>query len=50
MSVTRSPRLNEIRRREDEADSRRTKLIIAILCGAAVIANLIWVASMVAKP
>jgi hypothetical protein len=49
MSVTSSPRYNDARRREEEADSRRTRLIIALICGAAIIANLFWLASMV-KP
>lgn len=35
MSVTRSPRLNELRRRETIADAKRTSAIIAILCAVA---------------
>lgn len=35
MSATRSPRLNEIRRREDQADARKVRNIIAVLCALA---------------
>ncbi|HSV24348.1 MAG TPA: hypothetical protein VLJ17_15135 [Xanthobacteraceae bacterium] len=35
MSVSRSPHLAEIRRREDQADARKVRNIIAILCALA---------------
>jgi hypothetical protein len=38
MSVTRSPRLAEIRRREDDADMRRVRNIVGgIVAGAAIV-------------
>lgn len=49
MSVTRSPRYNDARRREEEADTLRTRLIIALICGAAIIGNFFWFVVMV-KP
>lgn len=44
MSLTKSPRLNAIRFREEAADTRRNTAIIAILCGvtAFAIVGMLW--------
>ena len=42
-------RYESAQRSEDKADDRRTRLIIALLCGAAIFGNAAWFVWMVSK-
>lgn len=46
MSVTRSPRLNEARRLEEEADARKATTFIATLLSVVVFAFVMWLTWM----